>query len=193
MSGIVEAVRGEGRTGRVGLVSILKDLIRDSESGIGAAPFALKGEEPPPPRLRRMVALCVRMFNRCFPSYRPTHIPRPVGRCAVGPARRKARSASRMGGREVLSILSFRFPKFGWWDRYEGRGTAQISYRSPSVVGGTLDRYRIRGWSKNIDERIFVWGRQCRARRSCDVSAADVLSQAMALSSRPAASSVPCI
>lgn len=40
MSGIVEAVNGDGRTGRVGLVSMLKDLIRESESGIGA-PFAL--------------------------------------------------------------------------------------------------------------------------------------------------------
>ena len=50
MSGIVEAVRGDGRTGRDGFVSTLKDRIRDSESGIGA-PFDLKGELGPP-RLR---------------------------------------------------------------------------------------------------------------------------------------------
>ena len=59
MSGIVEAVRGEGRTGRAGFVSILKDRIKDNESGIGAVPFALNGEVPPPPRVRRMVVLDV--------------------------------------------------------------------------------------------------------------------------------------
>jgi hypothetical protein len=32
MSGIVEAVNGEGRMGLVGLVSTLKDLMRDTES-----------------------------------------------------------------------------------------------------------------------------------------------------------------
>lgn len=53
ISGIVDAVRGEGRTGRVGLVSILKDRINDSESGMGA-PFALNGELGPP-RFRRML------------------------------------------------------------------------------------------------------------------------------------------
>lgn len=40
MSGRVEAVNGDGRTGRVGLFSILNDRIRDRESGIGA-PFPL--------------------------------------------------------------------------------------------------------------------------------------------------------
>lgn len=53
MSGIVDAVRGDGRTGRVGLVSILKDRIKDSESGIGA-PFVLNGELGPP-RFRRIL------------------------------------------------------------------------------------------------------------------------------------------
>ncbi len=55
MSGIVEAVRGEGRTGRVGFVSILKDRIKESESGIGA-PLALKGELGPP-RFRLIVTV----------------------------------------------------------------------------------------------------------------------------------------
>lgn len=32
MSGIVEAVNGEGRTGRVGFDSTLNDLIKDTES-----------------------------------------------------------------------------------------------------------------------------------------------------------------
>lgn len=59
MSGIVDAVRGEGRAGRAGFVSTLKDRIKDNESGIGAAPFALNGEAPPPPRVRRMVTLDV--------------------------------------------------------------------------------------------------------------------------------------
>jgi hypothetical protein len=45
ISGMVEAVRGEGRIGRAGLVSILKDLSRETESGIGA-PLLLKGEPP---------------------------------------------------------------------------------------------------------------------------------------------------
>jgi len=53
ISGMVDAVRGDGRTGRVGFVSMLNDLIRDRESGIGA-PFALNGE-PPPPRFRLIV------------------------------------------------------------------------------------------------------------------------------------------
>ena len=53
---MVDAVSGEGRTGRVGLVSILKDRIKDRESGIGA-PFPRKGELPPllP---RRIVSVC---------------------------------------------------------------------------------------------------------------------------------------
>lgn len=55
MSGIVEAVRGEGRTGRAGLVSILNDLIKDNESGI-AAPLVLKG---PAPRRLLLMMLCV--------------------------------------------------------------------------------------------------------------------------------------
>lgn len=52
ISGIVEAVSGEGRTGRVGFVSMLKERMRDSESGIGA-PFVRNGE--PPPRFLLMV------------------------------------------------------------------------------------------------------------------------------------------
>jgi hypothetical protein len=55
MSGIVDAVRGEGRTGRVGFGS--KDLIRDKESGMGA-PLALNGELGPP-RTRRIVVGCM--------------------------------------------------------------------------------------------------------------------------------------
>ena len=63
---MVEAVRGEGRTGRVGFVSMLNDRIKDKESGIGA-PVARKGELPPllP---RRIVRLC--MF---YPSLRLAH------------------------------------------------------------------------------------------------------------------------
>lgn len=38
MSGKVDAVSGEGRIGRAGFVSILKDLIKDAESG--SWPFA---------------------------------------------------------------------------------------------------------------------------------------------------------
>lgn len=38
ISGIIDAPRGEGRTGLAGFVSTLKDLIRESESGIGAPP-----------------------------------------------------------------------------------------------------------------------------------------------------------
>jgi hypothetical protein len=34
MSGMVEAVRGEGRTGRVGVASTLKERMREMESGI---------------------------------------------------------------------------------------------------------------------------------------------------------------
>lgn len=48
-------MRGEGRTGRAGLVSILNDRIKDNESGI-AAPLALK--EPAPRRLLLMMS-CV--------------------------------------------------------------------------------------------------------------------------------------
>jgi hypothetical protein len=55
MSGMVEAVRGDGRTGRDGFVSTLKDLIRDSESGIGA-PLDLNGELGPP-RLRLIMSV----------------------------------------------------------------------------------------------------------------------------------------
>ncbi len=63
ISGIVEAVRGDGRTGRVGFVSILNDLIRDNESGIGA-PLVLNGELGPP-RFRLMVTVIM------FPKYVP--------------------------------------------------------------------------------------------------------------------------
>jgi hypothetical protein len=52
---MVDAVRGDGRTGREGFVSTLKDLIKDRESGIGA-PLDLNGELGPP-RLR--LILCV--------------------------------------------------------------------------------------------------------------------------------------
>ena len=62
ISGIVDAVKGEGRTGRAGFVSMLKDLIKDSESGIGA-PFVLNGELGPP-RFRRMANVCV--FQEMF-------------------------------------------------------------------------------------------------------------------------------
>ena len=61
ISGIVDAVRGEGRTGRVGFVSMLKDRMRDNESGIGA-PFALKGELGPP-RFRLMLQLKIMMIQ----------------------------------------------------------------------------------------------------------------------------------
>lgn len=50
---MVDAVKGDGRTGLVGLVSILKERMRESESGIGA-PWPRYGE-PLPPLLRRMV------------------------------------------------------------------------------------------------------------------------------------------
>ena len=53
ISGMVDAVKGDGRTGLVGFVSLLNDLIRDNESGIGA-PLPRNGELLPP-RLRRMV------------------------------------------------------------------------------------------------------------------------------------------
>jgi hypothetical protein len=61
ISGIVDAVRGEGRTGRVGFVSMLKDRINESESGIGA-PFALNGELGPP-RFRRILKMWT--FQNC--------------------------------------------------------------------------------------------------------------------------------
>jgi hypothetical protein len=65
MSGIVEAVKGEGRTGRVGLVSILKDRINDKESGIGVAPLALNGE-PPGPRFRLILDVCMWVCNYVY-------------------------------------------------------------------------------------------------------------------------------
>lgn len=79
---MVEAVRGEGRTGRVGLVSILKDLIKDSESGMGA-PLVLNGELGPP-RFRLMVTvfMCLLMC----PSDSLIHHT-AYGRRAVWPAR----------------------------------------------------------------------------------------------------------
>ena len=62
MSGIVEAVRGEGLTGRAGLVSMLKDRRRVTESGIGA-PLLRKGE--PPPLLRLILwKSCAKMVCR---------------------------------------------------------------------------------------------------------------------------------
>ena len=47
---MVEAVRGDGRIGRAGLVSMLKERRRDTESGMGA-PLPRKGELPPLLRL----------------------------------------------------------------------------------------------------------------------------------------------
>jgi hypothetical protein len=49
---MVEAVRGDGLTGRAGLVSMLNDRKRATESGI-AVPLLLKGE--PPALLRLML------------------------------------------------------------------------------------------------------------------------------------------
>lgn len=79
ISGIVEAVSGEGRTGRVGLVSMLKDRIKDRESGIGA-PFPRKGELPPP-LPRRIVCL---MYS-CQPLFPPMLISMFHGLSAVVP------------------------------------------------------------------------------------------------------------
>lgn len=75
MSGIVDAVRGDGRTGRVGLVSMLNDRMRDNESGMGA-PFVLKGELGPP-RFRRIFALYFvsitpRLSYVCITAYWPS-------------------------------------------------------------------------------------------------------------------------
>ena len=79
ISGIVDAVRGEGRTGRVGLVSILKDRINESESGIGA-PFALNGELGPP-RFRRILKMWT--FQIIIPS--SSHMYKIHGLSAVVP------------------------------------------------------------------------------------------------------------
>ena len=77
MSGIVDAVSGEGRTGLAGLVSTLKDRIRDRESGIGA-PLLLNGELPPPrprliagERIFKNVPPCQFSYV-CFPACRPS-------------------------------------------------------------------------------------------------------------------------
>lgn len=88
ISGIVEAVRGEGRTGRVGFVSILKDLIKDNESGMGA-PLVLNGELGPP-RFRLMVIVLNYVSNVCAPPILLYHHT-AYGRRAVWPARRRAR------------------------------------------------------------------------------------------------------
>lgn len=77
ISGIVDAVRGDGRTGRVGFVSMLKDLIKDNESGIGA-PLVLNGELGPP-RFRRMVTVIISRMDvpqQC--SYVPHGLPAVV-------------------------------------------------------------------------------------------------------------------
>ena len=50
---MVEAVRGDGRIGLVGLVSELKDLIVDILSGTAAVP-AFAAKEGPPGLWRRM-------------------------------------------------------------------------------------------------------------------------------------------
>lgn len=74
ISGIVEAVKGEGRTGLVGFVSRLKERIRERESGIGA-PFP-RNEELGPPRFLLMVMFqrvlqgALWMFTACRPSCR---------------------------------------------------------------------------------------------------------------------------
>jgi hypothetical protein len=56
---MVEAVSGEGRTGLAGLVSLLNDRRRDTESGMGA-PFPLKGEFPPLLRLILLKVSCIK-------------------------------------------------------------------------------------------------------------------------------------
>lgn len=86
ISGIVDAVRGEGRTGRAGFVSMLKERIKDSESGIGA-PFALNGELGPT-RFRRMVN-ALNVSNNVLPADSHMYNPRPIGRLAVRPAKVK--------------------------------------------------------------------------------------------------------
>jgi hypothetical protein len=58
MSGIIDAPRGEGRTGLAGFVSTLKDLIRESESGMGAPP-PLNGD--PLPLLRLILIVVSRL------------------------------------------------------------------------------------------------------------------------------------
>ena len=55
---MVEAVSGEGRTGLAGLVSLLNDRRRDTESGMGA-PLPLKGELPPLLRLILWKVSCI--------------------------------------------------------------------------------------------------------------------------------------
>lgn len=61
MSGIVEAVNGDGRTGRVGLVSMLKERMSETASGMGD-PLLRKGEPPRRPitlpRQSRCRSLC---------------------------------------------------------------------------------------------------------------------------------------
>lgn len=89
---MVEAVRGEGRTGRVGLVSILKERNSDTESGI-EPPFPRIGELAAPLLPRRIVGVCVCMdgsFEGAVPRmfvHICMYISRPVGRRAGGPAR----------------------------------------------------------------------------------------------------------
>jgi hypothetical protein len=90
---MVEAVSGEGRMGRVGLVSMLKDRIKDKESGIGA-PFPRKGELPPPPPLPRRIVCVMYVSQPLGPLSTHKYIPRPIGRRAGRRARCKARSAN---------------------------------------------------------------------------------------------------
>lgn len=56
---------------------------------------------------------------------------------------------------EVVSCCGC-YSQIGWWDRRGVEG-AQICRRSPSVLGGTFDRYRYGGWRRDIVELPFVW------------------------------------
>lgn len=168
MSGIVEAVKGEGRTGRVGLVSILKDRINDKESGIAVAPLVLNGE-PPGPRFRLILDVCMWVCNYVYaymfkpkvalPADSHVSIPRPIGRCAGGPARRKARSADvserRCRGPQPSLKTSQRNM------RGAANDTGQPQPGFPLVKGLAICTM---GSSKT---RFSTWGSQERVRRWC--------------------------
>ena len=59
---IVEAVRGEGLMGLVGLVSELKDRYVDRLSGVEVE-LALAAKEEPPGLWRRMLGICTTMLR----------------------------------------------------------------------------------------------------------------------------------
>lgn len=89
-------MRGEGRTGRVGLVSILNDRIKDNESGIGA-PLALKGPAP-----RRLLLMMLYVYLASY-DFAEAH---------VGTLRPSGRSACRfanVGNIKTVSITCERF------------------------------------------------------------------------------------